>query len=328
MNCSISVVVLTYNSSFNDIKQTIISILKQKDITFEIIVADDGSKENHFEQIKSLFDDFSFINYQFIGNDKNCGTCKNLYNALKNANGEFVKPISPQDFLHNEKTLYNWYKYMKEENIQVSFGNAVYYEKDDDFMSIIQRESTQPIQKELYDIKNYKYKKILIDNFIFNDGILGAAYLCDKKILKKYLEKIIEKVKLCEDFSYRVMLLDDIKIYFYNSPVIYYCYGTGVSTKKKLKGKSFLRDDEIAFQNLICKMHFNDKFKMKIVKFLSYNFQNRYINRIVSFLYFPNAIKLLIENKFRKKSGKARTITDIDSVFLQSIGAKVYIEKS
>ena len=54
MKYAISVVVLTYNSAFDDIKQTILSIVKQKDITFELIIADDGSKENHFEKIKEL----------------------------------------------------------------------------------------------------------------------------------------------------------------------------------------------------------------------------------------------------------------------------------
>lgn len=323
MECAISVIVLTYNSAFDDIKQTILSILKQKDINFEIILADDGSKENHFEKVKKIFDEFSFMKYQFIGNDKNCGTCKNLYNAIELAKGEYIKPISPQDFLYNEKTLYDWYKFMKEKNVQVSFGNAVYYTRENSIMSIIQRESTQPTQKKLYKINNYEKRKILIDNLILNDCILGAAYLCDRILLKKYLKEIIGHIRLCEDFSYRVMLLDDINIFLYDVPVIYYCYGTGISSKKKFDGKSILSDDEIAFRNYISKKIYDNKFKMKIIKFLNYNFNNRYINRIMSFFYFPKAMKLLLESKIWKKNGKVKTIIDRDYEFLKSIGVNL-----
>lgn len=328
MKYAISVVVLTYNSVFDDIKKTILSIIKQKDIDFEIILADDGSKENHFKKIKELFKEYSFINYQFIDNKKNCGTCQNLYNAIEVAKGEFVKPISPQDLLYNETTLLNWYKFMKENNIQVSFGEAIYYIRKNSLMSIIQRESTQPTHKKLYDIDNYETKQILIDNLILNDCILGASYLCDRMLLKKYLKRIIGKVRLCEDFSYRIMLLDDIKIYSYNIPVIYYCYGTGVSSKKKSNGRSILSDDETAFRIIVSQMKYNNKFKMKIVKFLNNNVNNRYINRIISFIYFPKAFKILLENKVLKKTGRVKTIINDDYKFLKDIGVNKYIENN
>ena len=126
MNYAISVVVLTYNSKLDDIEKTILSIIKQKGVNFEIIIADDGSKENYFNNIKEIFEKNSFQHYQFIGSEKNNGTCKNYYNAIEIAKGEYIKPISPQDLLYNDTTLCDWYHFVKENQIRVSFGNAIY----------------------------------------------------------------------------------------------------------------------------------------------------------------------------------------------------------
>ena len=42
----ISVVVLTYNPDLNDLKKTLRSIMLQDGVDFEIVIADDGSKNN------------------------------------------------------------------------------------------------------------------------------------------------------------------------------------------------------------------------------------------------------------------------------------------
>lgn len=320
MNYKISVIILTYNSTLNDTKKTILSIINQKNISFEIIIADDGSKENNFELIKSFFDEISFSNYQLIGNKKNNGTCLNLYNAILKAQGEYIKPISPQDFLYDDKTLYNWYNYVKKNNIKVSFGNAVYYKNDNNQFTVLSRKNTQPIQNELYDIKKYKKNEILVDNLILNDCILGASFICQKEVLEKYLTFIIGKIRLCEDFAYRIMLLDDIRVYMYNSPVIYYCFGTGVSSKKKSNGKSILYEDEIAFRDIISEMKFDEFYKKKIVKFYKHNFSSRYMNRLISFIYFPMGLKLILKSKIGIKLGKKKTEIKVDYNFLKKIG--------
>ena len=321
MRYAISVVILTYNSRLEDIKKTIISGLNQKGINFEIIIADDGSKINYFEEIKQIFDNFSFEHYKLLGNEQNNGTCENLYKAVQISQGEYVKPISPQDFLYNENTLINWYKYIKENDIKVSFGKAVYYISNKfDNISIIQRNSAQPANLKIYKKSNYKEKQILIDNLILNDCILGASYICERVLLKKYLKEIIGKIKLCEDFSYRIMLLDSIPIYFFDNPVVYYCFGTGVSSKKNKNGKSYLSKDEEAFKRIVSKMEYNDKLKKKIIKFYNYNFDNKYINRIMSFVFFPYALYLLLKIKFLIIIGSIKTTEECDYDFLKLIG--------
>ena len=44
----ISVIVCTYNANWEKTKNTLFSIIRQKNVIFEIIVTDDGSASNNF----------------------------------------------------------------------------------------------------------------------------------------------------------------------------------------------------------------------------------------------------------------------------------------
>ena len=44
-----TIIVITYNSDFSKIKKTLLSILEQQDVEFEVIIADDGSVNNNFD---------------------------------------------------------------------------------------------------------------------------------------------------------------------------------------------------------------------------------------------------------------------------------------
>ena len=53
----ISVLVLTYNFIYNNLIKTLDSIISQKNINFEIVIADDGSENNHKKEIIDYFKD-------------------------------------------------------------------------------------------------------------------------------------------------------------------------------------------------------------------------------------------------------------------------------
>ena len=56
----VSVLLVTYNADWNKLKQTIESIIAQKDVSFELIIADDGSKIRWDEQIQELCKEHGF----------------------------------------------------------------------------------------------------------------------------------------------------------------------------------------------------------------------------------------------------------------------------
>lgn len=61
-----SVLLVTYNSEWNDIKRTLDSIINQEFDSFELIISDDGSKDNKFAQIKKYMGDNHFDDYKLI----------------------------------------------------------------------------------------------------------------------------------------------------------------------------------------------------------------------------------------------------------------------
>ena len=69
----ISVLVLIYNSKYEKIRPTLNSIVCQKNINYEIIFADDGSKEQHMDEIHDFFVKiitkyhfFTFLSFYFF----------------------------------------------------------------------------------------------------------------------------------------------------------------------------------------------------------------------------------------------------------------------
>ena len=100
-----SVLMLTYNSSWNKTRQTLYSVLVQKDVSFEIIIADDGSEENNFEKICDYLAAWNFTAYSLVANERNQGIVRNFNSGLVLCKGEYIKLLSPGDFLYDENTL-------------------------------------------------------------------------------------------------------------------------------------------------------------------------------------------------------------------------------
>lgn len=248
-NIDISVIILTYNSDFEKTIKTINSILNQKNCSFEIIIADDGSNCNNFETIRKFFENAGYEDYTLIGDGINRGTVKNLYNALSIVNGEFIKPISPGDYLYSENTLYDMMSYQKAEEAQACFGKAVFYSiKNGKYYYL-------PFRKHPYFQKPYitQNKKEIRDNYLIaRDPILGAALLYEKNCLKKSLEVFNGKVKYCEDSVLNLMTAKYQKIVYLQEPVIFYESNTGISSKRHDKWcERIYKDNKYVFLYLL-----------------------------------------------------------------------------
>ena len=126
----VSILILTYNPSWVKLKNTVVSALLQKDINFEIIVSDDGSENNYFDELEKLFLSYKFNDYKMVGSDKNEGTVKNLNRALLMAEGDYIRDISPGDYLFSENSLANWLRYVKQIKIDVCIGLPISYKDD------------------------------------------------------------------------------------------------------------------------------------------------------------------------------------------------------
>ena len=62
-----SVIVVTYNAIWDKLKLTLDSIIRQSFENFEIVMADDGSKEDVFDKVEAFFAENNFTRYRILG---------------------------------------------------------------------------------------------------------------------------------------------------------------------------------------------------------------------------------------------------------------------
>ncbi len=289
----ITVVLASYKPVFQKLIKTINSIIKQKSIHVQLIICDDGSPENFFDEIKGYLHSQKFEDYKLVESKENRGTCINYYGGVKLAEGKYVKGISPGDYFYDENVLNNWFVFLETNNVDLSFGRAVFYgyeKRGSDIPILIRRHREAPAIPDIYSIKHNTsiFKNIRkIDWLINRDSVYGVQIICKASLCLYYLEKIVNRVIYAEDYSFRIMLLDNINMIFFPQPVIYYEYGLGVSSDPDKK-KKLLKRDEVFFYNSL-KSHYNNTFFFK--KFLFYRkITNSKKNILLSMIIFPLSI--------------------------------------
>ncbi|MBQ0066715.1 MAG: glycosyltransferase [Phascolarctobacterium sp.] len=227
----VSVIVCTYNPDWNKYKKTLRKFLQQENIVFEIIVSDDGSKENYFEKVKQLFADYKFTDYKFVKNDVNVGTVKNYYGALLASEGEYTFALSPGDYVYDDYTLNNFYTFAKRKQAKICFGNSVYYLPGKE-IKLLQGQFNNPVNLQLFsDNADYQLQKI---GFYFANAILGVSFFKRRDVAIEYTQRILNVSKYVEDnTALAFYYADNNKLFHYDAYVSWYEYGTGVSTNKQ-----------------------------------------------------------------------------------------------
>lgn len=291
-----SVIVVTYNSEWEKIKITLNSILRQKNISLQIIVADDGSENIFSEKIQKLMGKYQFNNYLILEAECNRGTVLNIANAIKHANGKYTKTIAPGDCLYEEYTLCNWMKYMKNNDILVSFGDAVYYSGVKN--TKIFKTKGSPVNKKIFSLKS-KYSETFSDYIVANDTILGAAQLMRTDVLKKYIHLIENRILYAEDYMIRIMIYDGIRVCYYPDLVVWYEYGTGISTSQNDKWEKLLHNDFEASNTIIQQRNIKNRIQKKYQKYLKYRKNNQY-GKMLKLIYFPKIILYRMKMRWTK----------------------------
>lgn len=258
----VSVIIVTYNPIWDKLRKTLESIITQKNIDMQIVISDDGSKNDYFTHILDFFYEKNFEDFIVIRCSENKGTVSNILRAVENARGNYVKTISPGDYMFYDNAIRLWIDKIKEDNAKWSFCDAVYY---------VNKKNIEPIQVKAHPqfIKPYlKHKdSVCMWNYVvLNDIVLGAAVLSERKIAIDYLKRIVGKVKYAEDNMWRLMMFDGIVGCYFPSAAIMYEYGTGVSTVKNEMWKKRIEEDwnttNVIMQKYIRK---GDKLQIKMV---------------------------------------------------------------
>ncbi len=296
----LSVILCSYNPRYNALISTVKSIIAQKKIIFELIILDDCSQTDYFKELCNYFKKASFTQYRLVKQEKNVGTVKSLMAGLKEAKGRYIKAISPGDFLYDELVLYEFVKFMNKNNAKIGFGDAIYYGNSNG-IKIYNR--SMPKKLDIYLKEKYDYNAIKHRYFICGDWINGASYMHDRIMLIEYLSKIQNRIKYAEDFITCLMILDEIKIYYNPQKVVWYEYGTGISTNTKSKLYNGFLKDLKELKNILLEYHFNNKYVKKFI-FIDSLKRNKIIKFIIWVLRPPRRLilKLIKKDSVRKNN--------------------------
>ncbi len=248
-----SVLMCIYNSEWNKTRQTINSVITQKGIDYELIISDDGSRDDNIERIIEYLRFKNFNSYKLVKSDKNQGIIKSVISGLAVAKGEFIKPISPGDFLYDENTLRKLYDFMKSNELKCVFGNVVYYRRSSNSVEICSR-MRSPVRPERYSLNRSINGKRRY-NLLHSGGLINGFSLCyHRKTWRYYLGKLENHIKYVEDnTSLMMMLLDDIDIVYLNENIGWYEYGEGISTNGDDKWTTII-DSEVLECFELCNM--------------------------------------------------------------------------
>ena len=225
----ISVCVLIYRSDYEKLFITLTSIIRQKGCRYEIVLADDGSEDFHQQEIEQWMNEHHFSDYTIVRSSVNRGIVHNEMNALRAAQGKYIKCISPGDYLYNDQVLAEMIRFMEREDYRIAFGRACYYKQGKSGYEILN--TTNPLDFRPYynnDICAIKEAYLL-----YGDFACGAAFIAERELLTLYIEAVLDIIVYGEDAVYSMMIADDIQLGFWDKNLIWYEYGTGVSTGTK-----------------------------------------------------------------------------------------------
>lgn len=303
----VSIIMATFNPSWDKCKFTLDSIVSQKDVEIELIVTDDGSSDNLFNRFDEYLRISDFCNYKLIGHESNQGTVKNYYDGIKAAKGKYVKLISPGDALFNETVLADWLSALRSSGLKWSFGDAAYYRVENGKKEIVKAPAYPRLINcyESGDEKSCRWNYVVLE-----DVALGAALICERQVFSHYLERFIGVSKYAEDVAFIAMMYDGILPEYYNRNVVFYEFGTGVSTGEK-KWRALIHQDQKNAERVIISECNGDELQRKIAKAL------RKINSVDG---FRKRIRKNIQKNGIKKVLKYRICPRLSSADISSCG--------
>jgi len=243
----VSVIVATYHPDNRKLLATLCSIVSQKDITFEIIITDDGSSSKDFSWLSQYFDAHSITQYTILEHPQNMGTIRNLIAGLSVASGEYAYTISPGDLLFDHHVLRDFYHFAKSNNSECCFGNAIYYTFQNDVPALTRKYGV-PMRPKLFQLSPTLGKL----NFFCGDAINGAAYFRKREFMLNYFKKISSSCRYLEDAASSVYALSENKhFHYYSRNVVWYEDGTGISTNNSSKWAKILHQE---YQSTLLKL--------------------------------------------------------------------------
>lgn len=295
-----TVLVITYNAIWDKLRLTLASILEQSIDDFEIVIADDGSKDNLKNQIENFFEEHQYSHYQLIMNSKNQGTVKNIISGLRVASGKYVKFISAGDLLFHQDTLKSIYQYMEEHHSGSCFGLLQGYRlKEGRFVKI-----SFPHPFDIQSYRKNKRDRIVKNLVLYSDNVCGAAISYELNYAREYMARVQEHVRFEEDIFQVLAAVEGRGVDFLDEYVVWYEVGDGISTQKNASFEKMLQEDVDQFYRALYEKYPDIPCIKKRYQLLGlYRIHNLYLRSFLRFFVNPGAIWYVISSMVQRYMG-------------------------
>ena len=270
MNSLVSVIIPAYNHE-KYVQDAIKSVINQTYKNIELIVIDDGSKDNTWQKIKELEDECKkrFTNIYFETKE-NEGTCKTQNKLISKASGDFITLLASDDLMTPNliETLINFLSKHEDyvlvgadDKLIDSNSNLIGWDKDQNiqeynkakfktFGEFLQFYRTD-INFNSDDFGNYK--NLLKGNHIPN------GFLIRKNIILNYVYPFTPEAPL-EDYYMMLQLSKVGKFKFINEPLSLYRIHNSNTSKNKEKMERITKETLLYEEKIINKKE-NNKWK-------------------------------------------------------------------
>lgn len=262
----VSICIPAFNQTIY-LKRVINSIIEQDFNDYEIIITDDTPDNS----VKKLIDEFDFQGrLKYFKNRQALGTPENWNEAIRKAQGEYIKIIHHDDFFTYNYSLKEFVK-MLDENPDSDFAFSSSLNLDQDFNTINQH---NPTLQQLGQIKNRP------DNLFFT-AIIGAP---SATIFRNNKSIFFDKsLKWFVDMDFYIRMLKFNNQFIYNGkPLISTVDAPLRVTHDCLSDQRILIDEMLVVLNKITKNNLKD---IKFLRFLTSRFTS---NRITSLAELNN----------------------------------------
>lgn len=207
---TVSVIMATYNHA-DFVKQTIESVLEQKGVDFEFLIADDGSADRTREVVASINDE----KILFFPNEKNRGACAVTNELIERATGEFIALINSDDYWFAPDKLAYQVQIMRENpRVGACFGRARFVDKDGRYI-----DKTSLPSGTIFDQKNRSQGQWLRQFFDRGNCICHPTMLIRKSCYEE-LGMYNNRLRQLPDFDMWIRLVKRYQIFISDRELI------------------------------------------------------------------------------------------------------------